>query len=105
MVDFTLSPEIRDLRRRVAAFMDEHIYPNEERLLAEDDDAEALMREVQRRRPDRRERQGGEGVVAVGLGRPDIGVAERLELDDALALAPLPFGFDIGQAIRDLAPR
>ncbi|MGD9893655.1 MAG: hypothetical protein AB7N70_37415, partial [Dehalococcoidia bacterium] len=41
-MDFTLSPAIRELRQRVAAFMDEHIYPNEERLLAEDDAAEAL---------------------------------------------------------------
>ncbi|MGE0542658.1 MAG: acyl-CoA dehydrogenase family protein [Dehalococcoidia bacterium] len=49
MVDFTLSPAIRELRQRVAAFMDEHIYPNEERLLAEDDAAEALLQETQQR--------------------------------------------------------
>jgi alkylation response protein AidB-like acyl-CoA dehydrogenase len=29
MPDFTLSPEIRELRAKVKAFMDEHIYPNE----------------------------------------------------------------------------
>ena len=49
MVDFTLPPQIHDLRQRVAAFMDEHIYPNEEQLLAEDDEAEALMRDTQQR--------------------------------------------------------
>lgn len=49
MVDFTLSPEIRDLRRRVGAFMDEHIYPNEGRLLAEDDESEALMQDLQQK--------------------------------------------------------
>jgi acyl-CoA dehydrogenase len=47
MVDFTLSPEIRELRQRVSAFMDEHIYPNEERLMAEDDESEALMKDLQ----------------------------------------------------------
>ncbi|MGH2602787.1 MAG: acyl-CoA dehydrogenase family protein, partial [Dehalococcoidia bacterium] len=49
MVDFTLSPEIRDLRRRVSAFMGEHIYPNEVRLFAEDDEAEALTKELQQK--------------------------------------------------------
>jgi acyl-CoA dehydrogenase len=47
MVDFTLSPEIRELRRRVSVFMDEHIYPNEDRLIAEDDESEALMKDLQ----------------------------------------------------------
>ena len=32
---FTFSPEVQDLRRRVAAFMDEHIYPNEKRFYRE----------------------------------------------------------------------
>jgi len=47
MVDFTLSPEIKDLRRRVATFMDEHVYPNEECLLAEDDASESLIKDLQ----------------------------------------------------------
>ena len=47
MVDFTLSPEITELRQRVSTFMDEHIYPNEERLLQEDDESEALMKDLQ----------------------------------------------------------
>jgi alkylation response protein AidB-like acyl-CoA dehydrogenase len=49
MVDFTLSPEIRELRGRVTAFMDEHIYPNEGALGQEDDEAEALMKDLQAR--------------------------------------------------------
>src|SRR3712207_964058 len=65
MVDFTLAPEIKDLRRRVATFMEEHIYPNEDRLLAEDDDAESLLRDVQRRVKD-------EGMWAMFIG-PDAG--------------------------------
>ncbi len=32
---FTFSPEVQDLRRRLAAFMDEHIYPNEKRYYRE----------------------------------------------------------------------
>ena len=29
MADYTLTPEIREIRTNVRAFMDEHIYPNE----------------------------------------------------------------------------
>jgi acyl-CoA dehydrogenase len=31
-MDFTLSPKVEDLRKRVAAFMDEHVYPAETKL-------------------------------------------------------------------------
>jgi alkylation response protein AidB-like acyl-CoA dehydrogenase len=65
MVSFTLEPEIKELRRRVSVFMDEHIYPNEDRLLAEDDNAESLMRDVQRRVKD-------QGMWAMFIG-PDAG--------------------------------
>ncbi|MER3419693.1 MAG: acyl-CoA dehydrogenase [Chloroflexota bacterium] len=47
MVDFALSPEIKALRRRVRAFMEEYIYPNEDKLGAENDEAEALTRALQ----------------------------------------------------------
>ena len=30
MADYTLTPEIREIRTNVRAFMDEHVYPNEE---------------------------------------------------------------------------
>ncbi len=49
MVDFTLTPEITELRRRVASFMNEHIYPNEDQLGREDDDAEGLLKSLQSR--------------------------------------------------------
>jgi len=49
VVDFTLSPEIRDLRARVTSFMNEHIYPNEDALGTEDDQAESLMKDLQGR--------------------------------------------------------
>ena len=47
MVDFGLSPEVRELRGRVKAFMEEHVYPNEPALLPADEPAEALMRDLQ----------------------------------------------------------
>lgn len=49
MVDFTLSPEIVDLRHRVSTFMDEHIYPNEDVLGQEGEESERLMKELQAR--------------------------------------------------------
>jgi acyl-CoA dehydrogenase len=49
VVDFTLTPEIRELRRRVRAFMDEYVYPNEDALDAEDESAERLMKDLQAR--------------------------------------------------------
>jgi acyl-CoA dehydrogenase len=47
MPDFTMTPEIREMRQKVRAFMDEHIYPNEELLAEGGDQAEALMQELQ----------------------------------------------------------
>ncbi len=47
MPDFTVTPEIREDRRKVRAFMDEHIYPNEAFLAREDDEAEGLMSDLQ----------------------------------------------------------
>lgn len=34
-MDFAYSPRVQALRERLMAFMDEHIYPNEERFEAE----------------------------------------------------------------------
>jgi alkylation response protein AidB-like acyl-CoA dehydrogenase len=50
MPDFTMTPEIRKLRADVRNFMDEFVYPNEERLEeAEDGEAEALIKDLQSR--------------------------------------------------------
>ena len=46
MPDFTMTPEIREMRQKVRAFMDEHIYPNEEFLTEGEDEALALMQEL-----------------------------------------------------------
>jgi len=34
-MDFEYSPRVQEMRARLLAFMDEHIYPNEERFHAE----------------------------------------------------------------------
>lgn len=49
MPDFTLAPEIKDLRRRVSVFMQEHVYPNEGVFLQEDDESEALVKSLQQK--------------------------------------------------------
>ena len=46
MPDFTMTPEIKEMRQKVRAFMDEHIYPNEEFLTEGEDKALALMQEL-----------------------------------------------------------
>jgi len=38
---------IAERRERVRSFMEEHVYPNEQALIREDDAAEALIRELQ----------------------------------------------------------
>jgi alkylation response protein AidB-like acyl-CoA dehydrogenase len=45
-MDFELSPRTVELRDRIRAFMDEHVYPNEPALDREDADADALVREL-----------------------------------------------------------
>jgi acyl-CoA dehydrogenase len=47
MAGFMISPEIRELRSHVASFMEGYVYPNEPILTREDDEAEALMEELQ----------------------------------------------------------
>ncbi len=49
MIDFTLSPEIKAQRAKAKAFLDEHIIPNEHILDRHDDEAAALMKDLQAR--------------------------------------------------------
>jgi acyl-CoA dehydrogenase len=56
-----MTPEVRELRGRARGFMDEHIYPNEPVLDREDEDAEALVKDLRAR------------VKAAGLWAPHIG--------------------------------
>ena len=47
MPAFAPSPDVQQRRERLAEFMEAQVYPNEHALAAEDDAAEALMRELQ----------------------------------------------------------
>ena len=47
MPDMTMTPEIREMRKRVSAFMEENVYPNEETLSEHNGESEALMKELQ----------------------------------------------------------
>jgi alkylation response protein AidB-like acyl-CoA dehydrogenase len=49
MTQYTMTPEIRELRKRTRDFMDQYIYPNEAFLLEQDhqEEREALMKELQ----------------------------------------------------------
>jgi len=49
MPDFTLAPEIKEMRAKVAAYMDENLYPNEPHLAEGGEGAEAMMKELQAR--------------------------------------------------------
>jgi acyl-CoA dehydrogenase len=61
MISFTLSPEIKELRRKVKAFVDEQVIPAEPVLAQHDAEAEALMKDLQAR------------VKAMGMWAPFIG--------------------------------
>ncbi len=49
MIDFTLPPEIKEMRRKAKAFLDEHIIPNEPVLSQHNAESEALMKDLQAR--------------------------------------------------------
>jgi len=51
-VSAVISQPIVDRRERVRAFMEEHVYPNERALAAEDDAADALIAELQQKAKD-----------------------------------------------------
>jgi len=61
MISFTLSPEIKELRRKVKAYVDERVIPAEDVLSQHDAEAEALMQDLQA------------GVKAMGMWAPFIG--------------------------------
>src|SRR5919197_3008728 len=61
MRELGMTPRVRELRERVRAFMEEHVYPGEPVLDREDDEAEALLKDLQAR------------VKAAGMWAPFIG--------------------------------
>ncbi|HEV3497658.1 MAG TPA: acyl-CoA dehydrogenase, partial [Actinomycetes bacterium] len=61
MAVLAMTPEVRELREQVRNLMDRLVYPNEARLDREDDEAEALVKELRAE------------VRAAGLWAPHIG--------------------------------
>ena len=61
MHELAMTPQIRDARERVRAFMEEHVYPNEALLAREDAEAETLLKDLRAR------------AKAAGLWAPFIG--------------------------------
>ncbi|MBI1885972.1 MAG: acyl-CoA dehydrogenase family protein [Chloroflexi bacterium] len=47
MPDFSITPEIRDMRQKVTAFMEEHIYPNEPYLMEAGAEGAGLIKDLQ----------------------------------------------------------
>src|SRR5579884_1437381 len=92
MVDFALSPDIKELRRRVRAFMEEYIYPNEDKLGAENDEAEALTRELQQKVKEQGMWALFIGPEAGGTGRGFLPYAYVNELLGRSPYAPRIFG-------------
>ncbi len=92
MVDFALSPEIKELRRRVRTFMEEYIYPNEDKLGAENDEAEALTRELQQKVKEQGMWALFIGPEAGGTGRGFLPYAYVNELLGRSPYAPRIFG-------------
>ena len=65
MVDFVLSPEIKELRRKVKTFMEQHVYSNEHIFEEGGPDAPGLMKDLQARAK-------AEGMWAMFIG-PEAG--------------------------------
>jgi acyl-CoA dehydrogenase len=69
IADLAPVEEVRELRERYRAFMDEHVYPNEAVLAREDEEADALISKLQARAK-------GEGMWAPHIG-PEAGGTGR----------------------------
>ncbi|MDQ5844071.1 MAG: acyl-CoA dehydrogenase family protein [Acidobacteriota bacterium] len=60
MIDFSVPPELETARQAVAAFMDEHVYPNESKVVEDEGLPEELERDLQSK------------VKALGLWAPNL---------------------------------
>src|ERR687895_1464306 len=92
MAVLAMTPEVRELREQVRDLMDRLVYPNEPRLDREDDEAEALVKELRAE-----VRAAGLwaphiGPEAGGSGRGFVAYAFLNELIGRSAWAPLVFG-------------
>jgi alkylation response protein AidB-like acyl-CoA dehydrogenase len=60
MIDFSISPELEDIRARITAFMDEYVYPNEDKVIEHEGLPVALEKHLQQK------------VKALGLWSPNL---------------------------------
>jgi acyl-CoA dehydrogenase len=74
MVDFSISPEMEEIRRKAAAFMEEFVYPNEDKVQEDEGLPEDLNRDLQQKvkalglwAPHMPKEAGGMGINVVGL--------------------------------------
>src|SRR6266567_8743374 len=73
MIDFSISPELEDIRRRITALMDEYVYRNEDRVIEHEGLPVDLERELQQKvkdallwAPNLPKQWGGMGIGYVG---------------------------------------
>jgi alkylation response protein AidB-like acyl-CoA dehydrogenase len=73
MIDFSISPELEEMRARITAFMDQHVYPNESRMVEHEGLPPELERELQQRiktaglwAPNLPKEWGGMGIGYIG---------------------------------------
>jgi len=93
-VTINLAPaeEVRELRERYRAFMDEHVYPNEAVLAQEDEEAEALVSELRARAKDEGMWAPHIGPEAGGTGRGFLAYAYLNEIVGRSVWGQLVFG-------------
>ncbi len=92
MIDFSIPPELEEIRARISAFMDAHVYANEDLVVEHEGLPPALERELQRKVKD-------EGLWAPnlpkewgGMGIGYIGQALVNEIIGRSVIAPRIFG-------------
>jgi alkylation response protein AidB-like acyl-CoA dehydrogenase len=106
MVDFTLTPEIRELRRKTRTFLEDRIIPNEPILARHDADADALMKDLQARVKDMGMWAMFIGPEAGGTGTGFLPYAYVNEILGRSPFAPRAFGCAVARhrQRRDPAP-
>lgn len=74
MIDFSIPPEIEEIRRKITAFMEEYVYPNEDKFVEEQGLPADLERQLQQKAkeqglwaPHMPKELGGMGIGVVGL--------------------------------------
>lgn len=92
MLELGMTPQVRDLREQVRSFMEEHVYPSEPVLDREDDQAEALLKDLQARVKAAGMWAPFIGPEAGGTGRGFLPYAYLNEIIGRSLWAPLVFG-------------